>query len=128
MENDGAPQFAWTFLSASPPNVAHSIRIAMISLREVTPRLSSSCTDSLQTRSGVIFSRQNFSAKSPRFTFFNTDDIELAMVETWLLHENTESKWRRVTRRLGFYDSRDTLWVYHHKVCCRANIHRITKF
>ena len=55
MENDEAPQVALTFLGASPPNVAHSTLTAIISLREVNPRLSSSCTESLQTRSGVIF-------------------------------------------------------------------------
>ena len=55
MENYEAPQVALTFLGASPPNVAHSTLRAIISLREVNPRVSQTTTFLVQTRSGVIF-------------------------------------------------------------------------
>ena len=71
----GAPQVPSIFFGASAPNLVHCILKDIISPREVTPKISISCTDSLQTRSGVMRSVSNFSVRPPRFSLFNNVSI-----------------------------------------------------
>ena len=68
----GAPQVPSSFFGASPPNLVHSIRKDIISLRGFMPNISISCTDNLQTMSGVMCSVSNFLVRPSSFSLFET--------------------------------------------------------
>lgn len=88
-ENEGAPQDAWIFFNAFPLKVVHSICNAMISLQQVTPKLCRSCTNSWQTRPGVIFPYEISLPDIQIFTSCKTGNILSAILKKLVKMETT---------------------------------------